>query len=210
MVIIIFFLSWASTSTDCYEDVRTQTFYHRSRTQDGTGRSRASLEENGTGGFLFRRALFDGLRDRGNPARAGRCCSLRSGRRFQYVVPISIGIAVLLVIVATSYRQTIHAYPSGGGAYIVAKENLGTTPDLVAGASLLVDYVLTVAVSIAAGVAAITSVVQGTRYAWLDDHKVLLCLIFIVFIALANLRGVRESGALFAAPTYAFSSAFSS
>ena len=123
---------------------------------------------------------------------------------FKYVVPISIGIGVLLVIVATSYRQTIHAYPSGGGAYIVAKENLGTNAGLVAGASLLVDYVLTVAVSIAAGVAAITSMVQGTRYAWLDDHKVLLCLTFITFIAVANLRGVRESGSLFAAPTYAF------
>jgi len=123
---------------------------------------------------------------------------------FKYVVPISIGIAVLLVIVAISYRQTIHAYPSGGGAYIVAKENLGINAGLVAGASLLVDYVLTVAVSIAAGVAAITSMVQGTRYAWLDQHKVVLCLIFIGFIAVANLRGVRESGALFAAPTYAF------
>jgi len=123
---------------------------------------------------------------------------------FKYVVPVSIGIGVLLVIVAISYRQTIHAYPSGGGAYIVAKENLGTNAGLVAGAALLVDYVLTVAVSIAAGVAAITSMMQGTRYAWLDDHKVLLCLICIAFIALANLRGVRESGALFAAPTYAF------
>ena len=90
---------------------------------------------------------------------------------FKYVVPISLGIATLLIIVAISYRQTIHAYPSGGGAYIVAKENLGTNAGLVAGASLLVDYVLTVAVSIAAGVAAITSMVQGTRYAWLDDHK---------------------------------------
>jgi amino acid transporter len=123
---------------------------------------------------------------------------------FRYVVPISFGIGLLLVIVAISYRQTIHAYPSGGGAYIVAKENLGTNPGLVAGASLLVDYVLTVAVSIAAGVAAITSMVQGTRYAWLDNHKVFLCLIFIGLIAIANLRGVRESGALFAAPTYAF------
>lgn len=123
---------------------------------------------------------------------------------FKYVVPISIGIGVLLVIVAISYRQTIHAYPSGGGAYIVAKENLGTNAGLVAGASLLVDYVLTVAVSIAAGVAAITSMAQGTRYAWLDHHKVFLCLIFITFIAVANLRGVRESGSLFAAPTYAF------
>src|SRR6476661_8325310 len=127
-----------------------------------------------------------------------------SGGSFAYVVPVSVGIAVLLAIVATSYRQTIHAYPSGGGAYIVAKENLGTTPGLIAGASLLVDYVLTVSVSIAAGVAAITSAVQGTRYAWLDDHKVVLCLIFIAFIATANLRGVRESGALFATPTYVF------
>lgn len=123
---------------------------------------------------------------------------------FNYVVGISIGIAILLAIVATSYRQTIHAYPSGGGAYIVAKENLGIIPGLVAGASLLVDYVLTVSVSIAAGVAAITSMAQGTRYSWLGEHKVFLCLIFIAFIAIANLRGVRESGALFAAPTYAF------
>src|ERR1044072_5845436 len=75
---------------------------------------------------------------------------------------------------------------------------------VLAAAALLVDYVLTVSVSIAAGVAAITSAVQGTRYAWLDDHKVILCLIFIAFIAIANLRGVRESGALFAAPTYVF------
>jgi amino acid transporter len=126
------------------------------------------------------------------------------GASFSYVVPISVGIAVLLGIVATSYRQTIHAYPSGGGAYIVAKENLGTTAGLIAGASLLVDYVLTVSVSIAAGVAAITSAAQGTRYAWLAEHRVILCLIFIAFIAIANLRGVRESGALFATPTYVF------
>ncbi len=123
---------------------------------------------------------------------------------FKYVIPISLGIAALLAIVAISYRQTIHAYPSGGGAYIVAKENLGTTPGLIAAAALLVDYVLTVSVSIAAGVAALTSAVQGTQFAWLDDHKITLCLFFIVLIALANLRGVRESGALFAAPTYVF------
>ena len=127
-----------------------------------------------------------------------------SGTSFYYVVPVSVGIALLLAIVATSYRQTIHAYPSGGGAYIVAKENLGTTPGLIAGASLLVDYVLTVSVSIAAGVAAITSAVQGTSYAWLAEHRVALCLVFITFIAMANLRGVRESGALFASPTYLF------
>ncbi len=126
------------------------------------------------------------------------------GHSFAHVLPISVGIAMLLAIVAISYRQTIHAYPSGGGAYIVAKENLGANAGLIAGASLLVDYVLTVSVSIAAGVAAITSAAQGTRFAWLDDHKVILCLVFIAFIALANLRGVRESGALFATPTYLF------
>src|SRR5437764_2348602 len=91
---------------------------------------------------------------------------------FGYVIPISLAIAVLLIIVSISYRQTIHAYPTGGGAYIVAKENLGTTPGLVAAASLLVDYVLTVSVSVAAGVAALTSAAQGTRFAWLTDHKV--------------------------------------
>jgi len=123
---------------------------------------------------------------------------------FNYVVPITFVIAVVLTIVAISYRQTIHAYPSGGGAYIVAKENLGTTPGLVAAAALLVDYILTVSVSIAAGVAAITSAAQGTKWAWLDQHKVFLCLVLIGFIALANLRGVRESGALFAGPTYVF------
>lgn len=123
---------------------------------------------------------------------------------FNYVVPISIAIALLLAIVSASYRQTIHAYPSGGGAYIVAKDNLGTNPSLVAGASLLVDYVLTVAVSIAAGVAAITSAAQGTSYAWISEYRVTLCLIFIALIMVANLRGVRESGTLFAIPTYVF------
>jgi len=123
---------------------------------------------------------------------------------YYYVVPISIVIATVLGIVATSYRQTIHAYPSGGGAYIVAKENLGINPGLVAAASLLVDYILTVSVSISAGVAAITSAAQGTSFSWLDDHKVALCVAMILLIAIANLRGVRESGALFAGPTYAF------
>ncbi len=123
---------------------------------------------------------------------------------FSRVIPISIAIAILLVIVAISYRQTIHAYPSGGGAFIVAKENLGTLPGLVAGASLLVDYVLTVSVSVAAGVEAITSAMVGTRFAGLHNHRVWLCLFFIAFITVANLRGVREAGSLFAAPSYAF------
>ena len=123
---------------------------------------------------------------------------------FSRVIPISIAIAVLLVIVAISYRQTIYAYPSGGGAFIVAKENLGTLPGLVAGASLLVDYVLTVSVSVAAGVEAITSAASGTRFAGLHNHRVWLCLFFIALITVANLRGVREAGSLFAAPSYAF------
>src|SRR3954470_22290274 len=126
------------------------------------------------------------------------------GNAFTYVVPITMAIVLVLVIVAISYRQTIFAYPSGGGAYIVAKDNLGTTPGLIAAAALLVDYVLTVSVSISAGVAAITSAAQGTSWAWIDNHKVFLCLILIAFIAVANLRGVRESGALFAGPTYSF------
>lgn len=121
-----------------------------------------------------------------------------------YLVPIVIGITILLAILALSYRQTIHAYPSGGGAYIVAKDNLGTQPGLVAGASLLIDYILTVAVSVSAGVAAITSATQGTRLDFLHQHRVALCIFTVVFIAVINLRGVRESGAIFAGPTYLF------
>src|SRR3982750_339865 len=113
---------------------------------------------------------------------------------FGYVIPISIAIATLLIIVSISYRQTIHAYPTGGGAYIVAKENLGTTAGLVAAASLLIDYVLTVSVAVAAGVAAITSAAQGTAIAWIIDYRVSIGIGFVVLIAIANLRGVRESG----------------
>src|ERR1043165_6760765 len=127
-----------------------------------------------------------------------------AAQAFHFVVPITLAIVAVLIIVAISYRQTIFEYPSGGGAYIVAKDNLGTTAGLIAAAALLLDYVLTVSVSISAGVAAITSAAQGTSWAWIDQHKVFLCLILIAFIALANLRGVRESGALFAGPTYSF------
>lgn len=121
-----------------------------------------------------------------------------------YLVPIAIGITFLLAILTLSYRQTIFAYPSGGGAYIVAKENLGTTPGLVAGASLLVDYILTVAVSMSSGVAAITSAFQGTRLEFLSHERVPICVVLITLIAVINLRGVRESGAIFAGPTYLF------
>ena len=115
------------------------------------------------------------------------------------VFPISIGIAVLLAIVVASYRQTVLAYETSGGAYIVAKENLGRIPSLVAAAALLTDYILTVAVSVAAGVLALTSAV--TR---LQGHELTLSLICVVLITLANLRGVKEAGVLFALPTYAF------
>ncbi len=114
-------------------------------------------------------------------------------------VPIAIGIVVLIAIVATSYFQTIHAYPSGGGAYIVAKENLGTYPGLVAGSALLIDYVLTVAVSISSGIAALTSAFPATR-----AYTVTMCLVAIVLIMMINLRGVRESGAIFSIPVYIF------
>src|SRR6266550_2480794 len=121
-----------------------------------------------------------------------------------YLPYISVGITILLGILVLSYRQTIHAYPSGGGAYIVAKDNLGTQTGLVAAASLLVDYILTVAVSVSAGVAAITSAAQGTRFAFLNQHRVFICIFFVLFIGVINLRGVRASGAFFAGPTYLF------
>jgi amino acid transporter len=118
---------------------------------------------------------------------------------FSLMLPISAVIAVVLAIVITSYRQTVRAYPQGGGSYIVARENLGTIPGLVAASAILQDYVLTVAVSITAGTVAIVSAVPG-----LAEHRVAIALLLITFIALANLRGVREAGTLFAVPTYGF------
>ncbi len=116
-----------------------------------------------------------------------------------YSLPIGIAIAILIAVVVSSYRQTIRAYPQGGGSYIVTKDNLGVFPALVAAAALLIDYVLTVAVSVASGVAAVTSAVPALR-----PFRVSLCVAAVVLVAVANLRGIRESGALFAAPTYLF------
>jgi amino acid transporter len=113
--------------------------------------------------------------------------------------PIAFVIATILAVVVFSYRQTIHAYPGGGGAYIVAKDNLGEMPALIAASSLLIDYVLTVAVSIAAGVAAITSAFPQWHV-----NRVELTLAFVLVLMLGNLRGIRESGRIFAAPTYFF------
>ena len=109
-----------------------------------------------------------------------------------FASPIAAIIASILAIVVFSYRQTVYAYPSGGGAYIVARENLGELPSLVAASALLIDYVLTVAVSIAAGVAAMTSAFPE----WID-HRVSLALTFLTILMLGNLRGIRESGQIF-------------
>lgn len=118
-----------------------------------------------------------------------------------YLVPIAVAAAVLLTIVATSYSQTIHAYPNGGGAYVVSRENISPGAGLVAGAALLVDYTLTVAVSISAGVLAIGSAFD------FNDQEVLrvgLALGFLALLTIGNLRGVKESGKIFAAPTYVY------
>ncbi len=116
-----------------------------------------------------------------------------------YVFPISIAIFTLMVIVTISYEQTIHAYPGGGGAYIVARDNLGELPAQTAGAALLTDYILTVAVSISSGIAQVTSAFPG-----LYTYRVALAVLVVFFVMLINLRGVKESGTFFALPTYFF------
>ncbi len=116
---------------------------------------------------------------------------------FRPLVPIAIIVCILMAIVVTSYRQTIHAYPSGGGAYIVSRENLGTMPALVAGSSLLVDYILTVSVSVAGGVLA-----MRTAFGFDTTWTVPVCLLCVFVMTVMNLRGVKESGAAFAGPTY--------
>ncbi|HVG01054.1 MAG TPA: APC family permease, partial [Chloroflexia bacterium] len=114
-------------------------------------------------------------------------------------MPIVLAITVLMMIVVASYRQTIAAYPRGGGTYIVAKDNLGTLAGLTAASSILIGYILTVAVSVAAGVAAIYSLYPEVR-----EHRVPICIGIIIFVTLTNLRGVREAGNIFAVPTYLF------
>ena len=116
-----------------------------------------------------------------------------------FVFPIALAIVILLTIVTISYEQTIHAYPSGGGAYIVARDNLGEFAAQVAGASLLMDYILTVAVSVSSGVAQITS-----AFPEMFPHRVAISVVFVAFVMIVNLRGVKESGVVFAVPTYCF------
>ena len=118
---------------------------------------------------------------------------------FGYAFPISIAIVILLAIVSLSYEQTIHAYPDGGGAYIVSRDNLGEFPALTAAAALLMDYILTVSVSIASGVAQIVS-----AYPELFQYRIAIAIACVLFVMLINLRGVKESGAAFAIPTYFF------
>ncbi|WP_243318012.1 APC family permease [Geothrix paludis] len=135
----------------------------------------------------------------GHALGAGALAGAAGYAMFGWSIPVALGIVALLAILAVSYRQTILAYPGGGGAYIVAMENLGDLAALTAGASLLLDYILTVAVSVSSGVAAITAALPA-----LEGHNVALTLAAIGFIALMNLRGVKESGGLFAIPTYGF------
>ena len=116
-----------------------------------------------------------------------------------YLIPISLVVVVLLAIVVMSYRQTIFEYPDGGGSYVVSRENLGRPAGLLAGAALMVDYVLTVAVSLAAGTAAIVSAIPSLR-----EHLVAVSLVILGLLVLANLRGVKESGRIFALPTYVY------
>ena len=117
----------------------------------------------------------------------------------RYIVPLSLGIIALLTIVYFSYRQTIEAYPGGGGSFTVARENLGNFPGLLAGAALMIDYILNVAVGISAGVGALISAVPS-----LQPHTLALCLVILGLITLINLRGLREAGLIFMAPTYLF------
>ena len=128
-----------------------------------------------------------------------RVLALAGAGALALTMPITIGIVLVLAIVVTSYRQTIAAYPNGGGSYIVASDNLGTLAGLTAAAALLTDYVLTVSVSVAAGVAALTSIVPE-----LFEARVVFGLVIVAVIALVNLRGVRESGLVFSVPTYVY------
>src|SRR4051794_19626042 len=128
-----------------------------------------------------------------------RVLLMAGGAALSLTLPITMAIVVVLAIVVASYQQTIHAYPSGGGSYIVASDNLGAPAGLTAAAALLTDYVLTVAVSVAAGVAALTSIFPG-----LYDPRVAIGVGCVVLLTLGNLRGMRESATIFAAPTYVY------
>ena len=124
---------------------------------------------------------------------------LAGAAALSFKVPLALGVGALLLIVVTSYRQTVKAYPRGGGSYIVARENLGILPGLTAAAAILIDYVLTVSVSVTAGTIAIVSAAPS-----LNEHRVPIAIALVLFVATMNLRGVKEAGTLFAIPTYGF------
>lgn len=128
-----------------------------------------------------------------------RVLALAGAGALALTMPIAIAIAIILAIVVLSYLQVIRAYPSGGGSYVVASENLGTLPGLVAASALLIDYILTVAVSVAAGVAAVTSAAPE-----LYPERILIGVGLVALLTIANLRGAREAGLMFAAPTYVY------
>lgn len=122
-----------------------------------------------------------------------------SAAAFWYSIPIAIGVLILLLALILSYRQIIFSYPHGGGAYVVSKENLGIYPGLISGGSLLVDYILTVAVSVSAGTDAITSAFPS-----LHAYSIIIATAFVVFITILNLRGITESASILAYPVYLF------
>src|SRR5512146_1215933 len=118
---------------------------------------------------------------------------------YGFLFPVSIAIVVLLAIVTLSYEQTVHAYPGGGGSYIVARDNLGELPAQIAGAALMTDYVLTVSVSVSSGIAQVVS-----AYEFLFPYRVVMAVLAVMFIMVVNLRGVKEPGRAFAIPAYFF------
>ena len=117
-----------------------------------------------------------------------------------HLIPVVTVVLILLGIVFFSYRQTIAAYPNGGGSYTVATENLGTGAGLVAAAALMIDYILTAAVGVTAGIGAVVS-----DQPWLEPHMLLLCLLVLAFLAMVNMRGVKDTGAAFIVPTFSLS-----
>ncbi len=161
----------------------------------GRGTDRAPAQVEGPAGLLVGRDVLGGLR-------TGAMMLILAGAgsdSFKYVLPLSVVVVALLVIVTFSYRQTIRAYPNGGGSYIVAHANLGVLAGLTAAGSLLTDYVLTVAVSVSSGVQALYSAFPA-----LQPWAVPLIAFSILLVMVVNLRGLRESGTLFASPTYIF------
>jgi amino acid transporter len=191
----------ATPEVDAPEDGLGRIFYNIKRTLIGAPIANAQAEHERLTKFKALAVLSSDAIS--SVAYAAEACMavlvLAGASALGLTLPISFAIVLLLAIVALSYRQTIPAYPNGGGSYIVAKDNLGTLAGLVAAASLLIDYVLTVSVSVASGVQNLASLFQS-----LNPYIVPIDVALVVFITIINLRGVRESGSVFAIPTYFF------